>query len=154
MNSTIKITLICLLTGLFAFASPQVFFTEGDRVADEYELLYKSIAARGGEPTEAERAQLEALFLQINSADKIRAQVLDKVMRYSLFLGLLLPLVFILGRKVEMSRDGVFAVCGVSFAAFIVAGSILIGALVATLFFIANQSKRRPGPIDSGGTPE
>lgn len=122
-------------------------------MADEYEQLYKAIAARDGEPTEAERAQLEAMFLQINSADKIQAQVLDKVLRYSLFLGLLLPLVFVLGRKVDMSRDGVFAVCGVSFAAFIVAGSILIGALVATLFFIANQSKRRPGPTDTGETP-
>lgn len=142
MNTSIKVILICLLASAFAFSAPKVFFTEGDQVKIEYEDFYKKIIAKE-EPSDADKKQLEAMFLKINAATNIQAEVIDKAIRYALFLGVLLPLMFIIGRKVNLSREGVFAVCGVTFAAFIVAGSILIGALAATLFFIASQSKSK-----------
>ncbi len=151
MNTSIKVILISLLASAFAFAGPKIFFTEGDQVKLEYEAFYKSIIIKD-EPTEEDKKKLEAMFQKINAATNIQAEVIEKTIRYALFLGVLLPLMFIIGRKVNLSRDGIFAVCGITFAAFIVAGSMLIGALVTTLFFIASQSKTKQATTEGDTT--
>jgi len=153
MNDTLKIILICLLSTLFAFAAPKVFFTESDAVQQQYDALYQKIASRDGQPTEDEQKALQQMFLKLNTAKNIQAEALEKVARYGLFLGIVIPVMFLIGRRFDLKRDAVLIICGVTFAAYFVAGAALIGALVATIFFIASQSRAKPGPVD-GVSPE
>jgi len=148
MNDAVKIILICLLSTLFALAAPKVLLTETDTALQKYEAMYKKVMARGGKPTKAESEKAKQIFDKLHATGDAHTEALEKVMRYALFLAVVIPAMFITGRKVDLKRNSVLIICGVTFVVYIVAGSALIGAMLAALFFIANQSRAKPGPMD------
>jgi hypothetical protein len=148
MKDATKIILICLLSALFAIAAPKVLLTETDTALQKYEALYKKVMARGGKPTKAESKNAKQIFDKLHATGDAHTEALEKVMRYGLFLAVVIPVMFITGRKVDLKRDSVLIICGVTFVIYIVVGSALIGAMLAALFFIANQSKPKQRPAD------
>jgi Flp pilus assembly protein TadB len=148
MKDAIKIILICLLSTLFALAAPKAFLTETDDALKKYEALVQKVKARDGHATEAEQKEAKQIYDRLHATGDFQTVALETVTRYGLFLGIVISVMFIIGRKVNLKRNSVLIICGVTFAVYIAVGSALIGALIAALFFIANQSRPKPKPMD------
>ena len=146
-NDAIKIILICLISTLFAFGSTKVLLTKTDKALQKYDTLYDKVIGRGGKPTETEKKEAKQIFDKLHATGNAHTEALEKVIRYSLFLAIIIPVMFITGRKVNLEQNSVIIICFFTFFVYIFVGSAMIGALLAALFFIGNQSRPKPGPM-------
>lgn len=140
MKEYIKLILIALFAALFAFAAHQFLQTNASRAMQEYESLHQTLSQKEVVTSE-ERLQLEKLFREINSEANIKTALKETVIRYTLFILMLVPAVIIGARVAKLNKDYSLYAAGIIFLAFILSGSVIIGALSATLFFFVCQLK-------------
>ncbi len=143
MTEQIKLIIVALIAVLFAFAAHQLLQSDASDAMQEYETLHQSLSQKEQVTTE-ERQQLEQLFRKINSEANIKAALKETLIRYSLFLIVLVPTVIIGARIANFKQDYNLYAAGIIFVAFILSGSVIIGAIMGTLFFIVSQSKKAP----------
>lgn len=113
----------------------------------QYEQKYQALSGRA-DVTEQDMRELDALFKEINSAESIKADLIDFVIKYSTLFLVLIPFTLYAAKRFRLEEGPMFIAAALIFLAFILFGLMVTGAVIATLFFIASSifaRKRRQG---------
>lgn len=145
MPQNIKLMLIALGALLFAAAGQQLLEPDASASMREYEALHQELSHKEN-ITAAERQQLETLFREINSEQNIKAALMETVIRYALYLLILVPCIIAAARYSKLSKEQQLLAAGTIFVIFIIMQVAIIGALAATLFFFISQLSQQRQP--------
>ena len=108
----------------------------------EYQALQAQIANQA-EPTAEQRERRETLFLELNSAENIKQDVMGYVVKNVVFFVLMLPLCFMLARYSGLDTNGILLVAALFFIPFIVVKFFITGAVLASSLVIGGIAFRK-----------
>jgi len=113
----------------------------------EFQTLQAQIANQSEAPTAEQRERREALFLELNSAENIKKDVIGYVVKNVVFFVLMLPLCFMLARYSGLSTNGILLVAALFFIPFIVVKFFITGAVLASSLVIGGIAFRKQPEI-------
>ena len=141
MKDSFKLAIIAITALLFAFGGSLLLEPSSSSAMQQYESLYNELSHKT-DVSAAERQELERLFREVNAADNIKAELTETITRYAIFFALIVPTVIFGTRLAKLGKDASLYAAGIIFVAFILAGNVIIGAIIGTLFFILAQSSK------------
>lgn len=142
MRQYLIIAIIGLAALITAIVSNKLVEPASTAVMAEYQSKYQALKAKS-EITAEEKAQLEVLFRKVNSEGNIKAELWDVIFKYSLALFVLVPLSALAARWCRLEQNGVFFAAALIFLIFILNGSIIYGALMASAFVISGLAFKK-----------
>jgi len=140
----LKVFVIAVIAFVMAFVSADLLEPASATLKVEYEKKLTHIKSKPpAEITEEERAELEAMFLQLNSAKNIETEMKEIVLGHGLFFLLMLPLAFFTAHKLTMNNNNVLASAALIGLAFIISGAVITGAILGAVFAVTGLSKNQ-----------
>jgi len=150
MKSAYKLILIAIISGLFSYSSSLFLQESSSASMQEYETLYQELKHKQNVTT-ADKERLERLFKKINSAENIKAAIIQDAIKHTIFFILLIPSIIFGGRLARLDKDSSLYASGIIFLIFILSGTVIIGAIAGTLFFFTCHSSRKLAKTSSPG---
>lgn len=142
--SHLKVIIIAVVAAVIAFFSADYLEPQSASLKMEYEKRLNFVKSKPpAEITEEERAELEAMFLQLNSAKNIEAEMKQIVLGHGLFFLLTLPLAFFSAHKLAMNNNNILAAGGLIGLVFIISGQVITGAILGATFVVTGLSKNQ-----------
>lgn len=142
MKTYLKIAAVALCALVIAMIASRYVQLSSTEALREYEQKYQELSAKPN-VTEAEKQELDALFKELNSAKNIKADMIDFAIKYSTLFLALIPLTVHAAKQLRLEDSPMFAASGLIFLSFILAGLLVTGAILGSLFFIASVTYRK-----------
>ena len=140
----LKVIVITIIAFTIAFISTPLLVPESAYLKADYEQRLTAIKSKPVEEiTEAERAELEAMFQQLNSAKNIQAEMKQIVLSHGLFFLLVIPLAFFSAQKISLTNNSILAAAALIALGFIVSGAVITGAILGAIFAMTGLSKNQ-----------
>lgn len=142
MKTYLKIAAVTLCAFIIAMIASRYVQLSSTEALHEYERKYQELSTKP-DITETEKRALDILFKKLNSAENIKADLIDFVIKYSTLSLALIPLTIYAAKQLRLEDNPMFAASGLIFLAFILAGLMVPGAVLGSLFFIASVTYRK-----------
>ncbi len=142
MKARMKIAVVTVVALLIAFASSYLVQTSNGPLMAEYEQRLNAAKSKRVVSDE-EKAELEAMFRQLNSAENIQQELAETVVKNGLFFLITIPLAFLAGRKLAMTNNDILATAALIAVSFILVGFLISGALLGAVFAVTGLSKNQ-----------
>lgn len=136
MHDNVKILVIALLAGMLAVASSKVLQPSNAALMQDYRNEYQMLSQQS-EITSEEKQRLETLFKEINAEQNVKAELMEIIVRHALLFLVLAPLAAWSARASRLNNNRILAGAALIFAAYIIVGLVVVGALFASIFVLA-----------------
>lgn len=142
MNNYLKVVAVAIVAILLAVVASRLLQSSSDELLNAYETKYQSLAGKQM-VSDAERAELDALFKELNSTQRIQSDLLEFAVRHALLFLLFIPITLYGAKSLALDDAPMYLASALIFLAFILADLMVAGAIMGALFFIASASYSR-----------
>lgn len=142
MNPYLKVIIVAFCTFVIAMLAGKYVQLSSTEALHLYQQKYQELSNKI-DVTKEEKLELDSLFKKLNSAENIKADLINFIVKYSTLFLVLVPLTIIAAKQLKLEDGPMFAASGLIFLAFIISGLMVTGAIIGSLFFIVSATCKK-----------